>query len=224
LILKKKDFQKLKTGSKNIFNIFYIMNVEVEIKVEINNFEEIKAKIATLGKLIKSIRQVDDYFIPCHRDFFAQKPHPVEWLRIRTNPDKVIFEYDKSINKNEKGEQECAEEYETEISNPEEFRKILNFLDFKKVITVDKQREYWDCGDFEIALDKVAGLGNFIEVEAKGSFENNLKAKEACLKFLENLGIENPERIQINKGYPVLLLEKINKNRRLSYDNLVKKD
>ena len=185
------------------------MNIEVEIKIEIKNFDEIKVKVSAVGKLIKSIKQVDDYFIPCHRDFFAQKPHPVEWLRIRTNPDKVIFEYDKSINKKENGEQECAEEYETEISNVDEFRKILNFLNFKKVITVDKQREYWDCGDFEIALDKVGELGSFIEVEAKGNFENTAKAKETCLKFLEELGIKNAENIQINKGYPVLLLEKI---------------
>lgn len=184
------------------------MNVEVEIKVKIDNFEEINAKVAAVGKLIKSIRQIDDYFIPSHRDFFAQKPHPIEWLRIRTNPDKVIFEYDKSINKKANGEQECAEEYETEISNAEEFRKILNFLDFKKVITVDKQREYWDCGDLEIALDKIARLGDFIEVEAKGNFENNAKAKEACLKFLAELGINEAEAKQINKGYPVLLLEK----------------
>lgn len=187
------------------------MNIEVEIKIEIDNFEAIKAKVATVGKLIKSIHQVDDYFIPSHRDFFAQKPHPTEWLRIRTNPDKVTFEYDKSINKKANGEQECAEEYETEISNVEEFRKILNFLDFKKVVTVDKQREYWDCGDLEIALDKIEGLGSFIEVEAKGNFENTADAKKACLKFLADLGIKNAEDVQINKGYPVLLLEN-NKN------------
>ena len=186
------------------------MNVEIEIKVKIENFEEIKAKVAAAGKLIKSIKQVDEYYIPFHRDFFAQKPHPTEWLRIRTNPDKVIFEYDKSINKKENGEQEYAEEYETVISNADEFGKILNFLDFKKVVTVDKQREYWDCGDFEIALDKIEGLGSFVEVEAKGNFENTAEAKKACLNFLEKLGIENAENIQINKGYPVLLLEKIN--------------
>jgi len=187
------------------------MNVEVEIKVKIENFEEIKLKVSAIGKLIKSIKQVDEYYIPSHRDFFAQKPHPTEWLRIRTNPDKTIFEYDKSINKKANGEQECAEEYETEISNSEEFRKILNFLDFKKVVTVDKQREYWDCGDIEVALDKIEGLGSFIEAEAKGDFKSTAEAKQACLKFLEELGIENPESIQINKGYPVLLLENTKK-------------
>ncbi|MFH1967874.1 MAG: class IV adenylate cyclase, partial [bacterium] len=153
------------------------MNVEVEIKVKIKNFEEIKQKVASRGKLIKSIKQIDEYYVPCHRNFFAQKPHPTEWLRIRTNPDKVIFEYDKSINKKADGDQDYAEEYETEISEVEEFRKILNFLDFKKMTTVDKQREYWDCGNFEIALDSVKNLGYFIEVEATGNFESPAQAK-----------------------------------------------
>ena len=85
------------------------MNIEVEIKIKIDNLEEIKTKVSSVGKLIKAIKQIDDYYIPCHRDFFALKPHPVEWLRIRTNPDKVVFEYDKSINKKDDGEQDCAE-------------------------------------------------------------------------------------------------------------------
>lgn len=108
------------------------------------------------------------------------------------------------------GNYEYAEEYETEISNKEEFTKILNFLDFKKAVTVDKQREYWDCGDLEIALDKIKGLGEFIEVEAKRNFENTDQARKACLSFLDNLGIKNAEQIEIKKGYPVMLLEKNN--------------
>jgi adenylate cyclase class 2 len=184
------------------------MNIEVEIKIEIKNLEEIRKKLSVCGKLVKSIKQIDEYYVPFHRDFFAQKPHPTEWLRIRTNPDKVIFEYDKSINKKADGEQEYAEEYETEISNVDELKKILKFLDFKKVATVDKQREYWDCGNLEVVLDNVKDLGCFIEVEAKGSFENPIAAKKACFKFLEELGIKNVENIQIKKGYPVLLLEK----------------
>jgi len=184
------------------------MNIEVEIKLKINSFEEVKKILPRFGKLAKSIKQIDEYYIPCHRDFFAQKPHPVEWLRIRTNPDKTVFEYDKSINKKADGEQECANEYETEISQPEEFKKILGFLNFKKVVTVEKLREYWDCEDFEVSLDNVKDLGLFIEVEAKGDFENTKKAKEECVSFLKKLEFKNYEEHQIKKGYPVLLLEK----------------
>lgn len=186
------------------------MNIEVEIKVKVDNLEEIRKKVAVEGKLIKSINQVDDYYIPCQRDFFAQKPHPVEWLRIRTNPDKTIFEYDKSINKKADGRQDYAEEYETDISSPSEFRKILNFLDFKKIVTVDKQREYWMCGDIEIALDNIKGLGYFVEAEAKGNFKTMEEARGACVRFLEKLGIKDAEKKEINKGYPVLVLEKNN--------------
>lgn len=184
----------------------YIMNIEVEIKIKINSLREIRGRLRNYGKLVKSIKQIDEYYIPCHRDFFAQKPFPVEWLRIRTNPDKTIFEYDKSINKNAKGEQEYAEEYETEISQPDELRKILKFLDFKKVVTVDKKREIWNCGNLEICLDKVKNLGYFIELEAKGGFKNPKEAKRGCYEFLNKLGIKaTPENI-INTGYAVLLL------------------
>lgn len=183
------------------------MNIEVEIKVKLENHVEIKEKVSKLGNLVKSIKQIDDYYIPTQRDFFLHKPHPVEFLRIRTNPDKTVFEYTKTINMRESGDYDYAEEYETEISNADELRKILNFLDFKKVITVEKQREYWICKDIEVALDEVKGLGHFIEAEAKGDFKDEKEAKEACIKFLENLGIENVEEVQIKKGYPQLFMK-----------------
>lgn len=184
------------------------MNIEVEIKVKVDNWEKMKEKVSKIGKLVKVIRQIDDYYVPCHRDFFANKPHPVEWLRIRTNPDKVVFEYDKSINKKADGEQDYAEEYETEILNAEVFKKTLGFLDFKKVVTVDKKREYWMCGDIEVALDDVKDLGYFMEAEAKGNFKNTEEAKKACIDFLENLGIKDVKKNQIKQGYPQFFLEK----------------
>lgn len=185
------------------------MNIEVEIKVKIDNLEEIKEKVSIVGKLEKSIKQIDDYYIPQHRDFFAFKPHPIEWLRIRTNPDKIVFEYSKAVNRKENGDYDYAEEYEIEISDLETFQKILGFLEFKKVVTVEKEREYWMCGNIEVALDNIKSLGYFIEAEAKGDFKDTFEAKNACIKFLENLGIEDVENIQVKKGYPQLILERI---------------
>jgi len=187
------------------------MNVEVEVKIQIDNFEEVRKKVSEVGKLVKSINQIDEYYVPCQRDFFANKPQPIEHLRIRTNPGKSVFEYTKTINLKENLDYDCAEEYETEISNPEEFKKTLNFLDFKKVVIVDKQREYWDCGKIEIALDKVKGLGTFVEAEAKGDFISNEDSRTACINFLMSLGIEEVEKNQTKKGYPSLILEKNNK-------------
>lgn len=182
------------------------MNIEVEIKVKIDNLEEIKQKLSKIGNLVKSINQIDDYYVPAHKDFFSRKPYTNEWLRIRNNPDKVIFEYDRSINQADDGSQEYAEEYETEVSHPENLRKILEFLDFKKSVTVNKKREYWMCGDIEVALDEVKDLGSFIEAEAKGDFKDTKDARLSCIKFLEDLGIKDVEKNQINFGYPNLIL------------------
>lgn len=183
------------------------MNIEVEIKVKINNFEEVKEKVSKIGKLLKSIKQIDDYYVPFHRDFFANKPQPIEYLRIRTNPDKVVFEYTRTVNMKANGDYEHAEEYETEISNIEEFKKTLEFLDFKKVVTIEKQREYWICGNIEVALDYVKDLGFFIEAEAKGDFKDSAEAKRACINFLENLGIKDIKNKQIKMGYPQIYWE-----------------
>jgi predicted adenylyl cyclase CyaB len=184
------------------------MNIEVEIKIEVKNFEEIKNKVSKIGKLVKAIKQVDDYYIPSQRDFFAHKPQPIEHLRIRTNPDKTVFEYTRTVNMKPDGDYDFAEEYETEISNVAEFKKTLEFLDFKKVVTIEKQREYWVCGDIEVALDDVKGAGTFIEAEAKGDFKDEKEAKEACINFLKNLGIEDVEKNQIKMGYPQIYWEK----------------
>jgi len=185
------------------------MNIEVEIKVKVNNLQEIKEKVSKAGKLIKAIKQIDDYYIPCHRDFFARKPHQNEWLRIRTNPDKTVWEYTRAVNQKEDGSNDYAEEYEIEILDKEELKKILGFLDFKKVVIVEKYREYWMCGDIEVALDDVKGLGTFVEAEAKGDFKNKKEAKKACIDFLENLGIKDVEKNQIKIGYPQLFLENL---------------
>lgn len=183
------------------------MNIEVEIKIKIDNLVQLKEKLPVFGRLVKAIRQIDEYYIPCHRDFFNQKPHPIEWLRIRTNPDEVIFEYDRSVNKRADGLQDYAEEYESEISHPDEFRKILQFLNFKKIVIVDKQREYWNCGDFEVAVDNVKELGYFVEVEARGNFGDAIQARQECIKFLSKLEMTVNEDDLIKVGYPVMLID-----------------
>ena len=183
------------------------MNIEVEIKVRIDNLAEMREKVEKIGKLVKSIRQVDEYYAPVHRDFYNAKPHPFEFLRIRTNPDKVMLEYCKSVNKRDDGDYDYAEEYETEIKDPEEMRQILERLDFKKALVIDKHREYWLCGDIEIALDEIKDLGSFVEAEAKGDFTDFREAKNACFAMLKNLSIADPEKSEVKRSYPELYME-----------------
>lgn len=91
------------------------MNIEIGIKVKIKNLKKVRDKLRNYGKLFKSIKQIDEYYIPCHRDFFTRRPFPVEWLRIRTDLDRTIFEYDRSINKTLNAKQKAVMEFLREV-------------------------------------------------------------------------------------------------------------
>ena len=40
------------------------MNIEVEIKIKAEDIDKVKEKLIKKGKLIKSIHQIDEYYIP----------------------------------------------------------------------------------------------------------------------------------------------------------------
>lgn len=180
------------------------MSIEVEICVKLENHDEAKLRLEKAGKFIKTIHQIDIYLTPSHRDFMAPK-HPCEFLRIRNNDDKEFsFEYHYC---NDAGSENYhTEEMEVTVSDPEVLKKIMDSLNFKEVVTVDKTREVWDCGDFEVVLDFVKELGYFMEIEAKKDFGGIEKTKEACYNFLKELNIQHLG-LSI-KGYVSLLLEK----------------
>ncbi len=182
-------------------------DVEVEIKVPLGEreFAEVREKLGNIARLEKKTEQSDEYFNPPHKDFLAPE-FPFEWLSIRKRGDKAILNYKHWYPENT-GEATHCDEFETEISKPEKLTKLFSALGFKPIVTVEKQRETWVCGDeFEIALDTVKDLGWFIEVEALKDFGGPEKTRERILEFAKSLGVDTSN--EDFRGYPFLLLEK----------------
>ena len=75
----------------------------------------------------------------------------------------------------------------------------------KECFVVEKHREYWETENFEIVLDTVTNLGQFIEVEVINSEKTKDFKKEDCLNFLKDNNIEYEENI--NLSYPELFLK-----------------
>ena len=121
-------------------------------------------------------------------------------LRIRSENDKSIFTM-----KVLTGKQGIWEEYETEISNKEEMEKILDKMGYVKVISKVKTREQGQLGEFEINLDKIEGLGDFVEFQLIS--DNGEEAKKRILELIEKLNL--PKENIIHKGYVRLLFEKM---------------
>ncbi len=94
------------------------------------------------------------------------KESPLEYLRIRFEKGKNHLNYS-FLHFKKDGWLKKTDEYETLVENPKIAEEILVKIGLIPKITVVKTRKYFDCGNFEVTLDQIKGLGDFMEVEAK---------------------------------------------------------
>ncbi|MGZ4788836.1 MAG: class IV adenylate cyclase, partial [Terriglobales bacterium] len=73
------------------------------------------------------------------------------------------------------------------------------------LVTVDKLREIYFVDNVKVHLDEVAGLGQFLEVEAIGSADQADHLREQCDYFLREFGVKPGDFIA--GSYSDLLLE-----------------
>ena len=188
------------------------MNKEIEIKVGLKDYTAAKKSISKIAKFVKKKHQIDEYWTPKHKNIYVLKSP--EYWRIRKEgksegKEKVRYEYHKSkINKNGKGK--YTEEYETVVDDGKILNKIMGFIDAKLVVIVDKKREYYENKDFEFCLDRVEGLGDFLEIEAKRVLGTYEKTLDKCWEMLETLGVEHTGK-ERNYFYQMYNLDKTTK-------------
>ncbi|MFA5355117.1 MAG: class IV adenylate cyclase [Candidatus Paceibacterota bacterium] len=178
---------------------------EIEIQVKIGNNKPLIAFLEKEAEFKKEKHQVDEYFTPSHKDFIKERPVK-EWLRLRREGDRGLINY-KNWHYDENGKSSgFCDEYETKVEDIDQIEKILKVLDFKSLAVVDKLRKTWTYKDYEIDLDFVKNLGDFVEIEYIGKDQNAdpKKITDEMIAFLKNLGCG---KIEINYvGYPYQLL------------------
>jgi adenylate cyclase class 2 len=99
-----------------------------------------------------------------------------------------------------------ADVFETKIENLKMAEKILASIDAKPIITVEKNRKVYNYKDYEVSLDSVKGLGDFVELEyiGKRDVAEHKEIVAEMVKFLKDTGCG---RLEVNNsGYPELLL------------------
>lgn len=183
---------------------------EIEIKVRVEQTARLIKFLDSDGEFLGESCQIDEYYTPAHRDFLAVKPVR-EWLRIRIEGDHASINY-KSFDFDEQGRADHAEEHESTITNPDEVRNIFNSLNFSKLVTVDKSRRSWLWNNYEVSIDTIKDLGEFVEVEYKGDPVAHEPAAVAAqmVEFLKDQKCGKITRIHL--GYPYLLMFPEDKN------------
>ncbi len=183
-----------------------LKNREIEVRVQVEDSAPLVDFLAKNGQLVSEEHQRDEYFSPAHRNFLDKKP-VAEWLRLRSENGKHSMTY-KNWHTQENGESYYCDEYETSLGDIDQINKIFEALNMSSLIVVNKKRKVFAYKDYEIALDSVEDLGEYVEVEHKGECEESEipRIAEEMKNFIEDLGCKILTRDF--EGYPLLLLKK----------------
>jgi len=167
---------------------------EIELKFEIKDARAIKSKIKNIGAKYKGkYQQVDLWFDT--KDGRLRREG--KGLRIRQENEKAILTLKTELVCDRVRE---AEELELELSDFETALGIFKKLGFKICSEIRKERRDWKLGNLKVSLDKVEGLGIFLELEG---------SRREIEQVIKKLGLESSQRI--TKHYMMLKEERENK-------------
>ena len=180
------------------------MTIEVEHKYRVTDPAALEQQLTALGGVISPPQlQVDTYFAHPSRDFAATD----EALRIRcVGPRNYVTYKGPKLDPHTKTRCEIELPIAPEQSGAADCAELLMALGFRRVREVRKQRRSvaipWQGDEVTVALDDVAGIGHFVELELAVE-ESAVPAAQACLASLStHLRLSNSER----RSYLELLL------------------
>jgi adenylate cyclase class 2 len=179
-------------------------NNEVEIRYQLKDEADItrvrNALIANSWVLGNPIKQEDTYFCDANLKNTGKTKDSQYVLRVRQTVGGAKLTY-KSFDGSTDG---SWIEIESSISDPEAVQLMLSKIGLAEYMRIIKIRESSQVGDVEVNLDKIEGLGVFIEMEV---MSQDVQAGRDLLRDLaESLGI--PRSQTVTEGY-VQLMENI---------------
>jgi adenylate cyclase, class 2 len=154
------------------------MQYEVEQKFRIGNqWENVVARLLELGATeIGDVQQTDHYFNHPVRDFATTD----EALRIRSVGDQNWLTW--------KGPK-----IDQKTKTADEITEVLTILGFHSVAVVRKVRKLLKIArngwEFEVALDRVDDVGEFLEVELLADHDGLDAAQQALRALCDEIGL-----------------------------------
>lgn len=187
-------------------NLFQRKRIEIEAKFPLINKEDTLVKLKKLGKKVEENNyQKDIYYTPAHENFLEKRPIS-EWLRVRDTKKEKTINYKNWGNRDGNNKISCKE-IEVGIDDYNGMLEMLNALDFKQIIVVEKTRNSFEYNNIIISIDSIENLGDFIELEFKTNlYDNEDESMKYIMDTIEELGINVGK--QIFAGYPQLVMEK----------------
>jgi adenylate cyclase class 2 len=173
---------------------------EIEIKFRVENLEDIKSKLLSLGCFFsEELNQKDTIFVPNLKDTSTSEGKM--FIRIRSVNGKVELTL-----KRQSSILMQSKEVEFEASDFDSAYDFLDTLGLEEWVTVEKKRITTKYKNFNICIDEVKKLGNFIEIEIVTEEKEKTKYyEEEIIMLAKELGINTEARV--NSHYDTMIDE-----------------
>lgn len=171
------------------------MTYEVELKFRCPDVAPVRARAVELGAVPRGpLEQTDQYFNHPARDFALTD----EVLRLRYDGQSLYVTY-----KGPKADDQTKTRHEIEVpfgQGSEDLARmtaLLQALGFRTVAVVRKKRDRmnleWRGQTLEIAIDRVEGIGDFIEIEALADDATLDESRLRVWDLARQLGLQDSE-------------------------------
>jgi predicted adenylyl cyclase CyaB len=148
--------------------------IEIEVKIRIENPAEMKQKLIAQGCVITMERFLErNLFYDFRAGGLLIKK---EALRLRTIGKRSWLTFKGPVRGSRSFK--VREEFESEVRNAPQFRKILKALGLQPIFQYRKRRIHLRKGRLKICLDETS-VGNFIELEGR---------RNEIIKFAKTMG------------------------------------
>lgn len=178
---------------------------EIEIKLKAKNLDELENNLIKAGCVFSEpISQYDVIYSQggdsgVRPNGKAEEGHLA--IRIRREGGIVKFTL-----KQQKSNEMDNLEYETKIDDAEALNKILGALKWKPQLEVKKVRKKGMLGEYEICLDRVEGLGEYLEVEKMTKDDVNPdEVRKELFLAIKPFGLT--EEDEETRGYDTLIYQ-----------------
>jgi adenylate cyclase, class 2 len=157
------------------------MYIEIEAKLKVDSLETVEEKLRQSDAEFISEQFQKDSYLDDTASAFAETDSCLRLRQQRDNGgEKILLTYK---GPKQKDNFKKRAEIEIKVDDFEAAQKLLLALGYRESIVVEKLRRLWRSDNCLVAMDDVAELGSFVEIE--GPDDNSIA------KVQKKLGLEN---------------------------------
>ena len=166
---------------------------EIETKLSVPSHEPVRMALKRLAAESVSVQFHRDMYFDTAQGSFIETDRCLRLRRQTSGPTEqhyLTYKGPKQVANIKK-----REEVELEVSDAGQAEHFLTALGYRRIFIVEKERDLWRYGNCHVALDRLAGLGTFVEIE--GPDEQTIRTVQA------SIGLKDCPHVQ--ESYAALL-------------------